>query len=97
MRVQVVGVAIFAGGIYLAVTGDRYAVLTGSSYVAGAALIIICGLITIATSVVGLVGAIGQVRWILLTVSLYHTLASSSVWCTSPAHPPLPSCSSLPL
>ena len=62
--------AIFAAGIYLAVTGDRYAVLTGSSYVAGAAIIIVCGLITIATSVVGLVGAVGQFRWILLIVSL---------------------------
>ena len=67
---QVAGVAIFAAGIYLAVTGDRYAVLTGSSYVAGAAIIIVCGLITIATSVVGLVGAVGQFRWILLIVSL---------------------------
>ena len=82
--------AIFAGGIYLAVTGDRYAVLTGSSYVAGAALIIICGLVTIATSVVGLVGAIGQFRWILLIVSPHHTLTSICVVCQPrPPSPPL--------
>ena len=66
---QVVGLAIFAAGIYLAVTGERYAVLTGSSIVAGAAILIVCGIITIAISVVGLVAAIGQFRWILLIVS----------------------------
>ena len=66
---QVVGLAIFAAGIYLAVTGERYAVLTGSSIVAGAAILIVCGIITIGISVVGLVAAIGQFRWILLIVS----------------------------
>ncbi len=64
-----VGLAIFAAGIYLAVIGERYAVLTGSSIVAGAAILIVCGIVTIAISVVGLVAAIGQFRWILLIVS----------------------------
>ena len=67
---QLVGVAIFAGGIYLAVTSDLYSVVAGSSYAAGAAIIIVCGIGTIAVSIVGLIGAIGQFRLLLLIVSL---------------------------
>ena len=60
--------AIFAAGIYLAVTGESYEILTGSSYTAGAAIIIVCGILTVAIAVVGVIGCLGQFRIILLIV-----------------------------
>jgi hypothetical protein len=65
----VIGVAIFAAGIYLAVTGESYEILTGSSYTAGAAIIIVCGILTVAIAVVGVIGCLGQFRIILLIFS----------------------------
>lgn len=69
--VQVVSLAIFAGGAWLLHVGEQnsYDVITGSSIVSGAALLVFAGGVTLIVSAVGMVGAFGMWRLVLLAVS----------------------------
>jgi len=56
-----------AVGIYLAVVGNSLSFLTGgNSYTGGAALLIICGVITVVITGLGILGGIGLWRPILV-------------------------------
>jgi len=60
-----------AVGIYLAVVGNSLSFLTGgNSYTGGAALLIICGVITVVITGLGILGGIGLWRPILVIVRL---------------------------
>jgi len=67
---QLIGLAILGVGIYLAVVGNNFAFLTGGNqFTSGAALLIICGVVTIVVTGLGILGGIGLWRPILVIVS----------------------------
>ena len=69
--IQIFGLAVLGIGIWLVIEGNNYGeTLTGDGYVAGGALLIVCGIITLFVSIVGMVGACFLLRIVLLIVSL---------------------------
>lgn len=100
--VQILSLAIFAGGGWLLYVGEEngYDVITGSSIVSGAALLVLAGGITLIVSAVGMVGAFGMWRPVLFIVSTTRTVgvfigveyfASIALLCISDtAQPELP-------
>ena len=67
---QLIGLAILGVGIYLQVVGNNFAFLTGNSFVTGAALLIICGVVTVVVTGLGVLGGIGLWRPLLVIVSI---------------------------
>jgi len=68
---QLIGLAILGVGIYLVVVGNNFAFLTGGgNFTSGAALLIICGVITVVITGLGILGGIGLWRPILVIVRL---------------------------
>lgn len=67
---QLIGLAILGVGIYLQVVGNNFAFLTNNTLVTGAALLIICGVVTVVITGLGVVGGIGLWRPILVIVSI---------------------------
>ena len=67
---QILGVVAFTLGIYLIVEGNEFGeVLTTNAYVSGAAIFIVCGVISMIITVVGVLGAIFLWRPLLILVS----------------------------
>lgn len=71
LHIQILSLAIFAGGAWLLYVGEEndYDVITGSSIVSGAALLVLAGGVALVVSAVGMVGAFGMWRPILIIVS----------------------------
>ena len=69
---QVLSLAIFASGAWLLYVGEEnsYDVITGNSIVSGAALLVFAGGVTLVVSAVGMVGAFGMWRPVLVIVSI---------------------------
>ena len=81
---KAIGLTISAVGIWLVVEGNSLSVITGNSYVSGAAVIIAAGVVTALICVLGIVAAIGKFRPLLAIVSFYiyciYISASIYVW-----------------
>ena len=66
---QIIGLALIAGGAYLIASGSNLSFLTGNGIASGAAIIIICGGVTLIITAIGLLGAFGLWRPLLVIVS----------------------------
>jgi len=66
---QLIGLALIAGGAYLIASGSNLSFLTGNGIASGAAIIIICGVVTLVITGIGLLGAFGLWRPLLVIVS----------------------------
>ena len=71
-HIQLIGLALIGGGIYLIVAGSSLDFFTGNRVLSGAAIIIICGVVTAVVSGIGLLGACGLWRVLLGIVSETH-------------------------
>lgn len=68
LQLQLFGVIVLAIGIWAIVQNQDYAFLTGSSVVSGGALLIVCGVITLTISAIGMVGVLFKLRPLLIIV-----------------------------
>ena len=66
---QILGVIVFAIGIWAIVEDQNYSFVTGNNIVSGAAILIAAGIITFIICVVGILGALLKLRPLLLVVS----------------------------
>ena len=71
---QLIGMVLLGGGIYLVVVGDRYSYLTGTIYTSGAVIIMLCGLGTVVVSILGICGSCCKKWIVLLIVSFWKLL-----------------------
>ena len=86
---QILGLAIFCVGVWLVYLQEEadYDVITGSTIVSGAALLVLAGGVTLVVSAVGIVGAYGMWRPVLVIVSepkewmLLFTVYSQGLQC----------------
>jgi len=62
----IIGLALIAGGAYLIASGSNLSFLTGNGIASGAAIIIICGGVTLIITAIGLLGAFGLWRPLLV-------------------------------
>lgn len=67
---NIIGLALLGVGIYMLIVGQSYAYVTGSQYTIGAAIVMICGLITCIISVVAIIGGLTKNSCLLLIYSL---------------------------
>ena len=64
------GAVVASGGVWLIVTGHSLTVLTGSTVMGGAAILVLCGVVVSFVSFLGVVG-VACLSWqLLMTVSL---------------------------
>ena len=66
---QILGVIVFAIGIWAIVEDQNYSFVTVNNIVSGAAILIAAGIITFIICVVGILGALLKLRPLLLVVS----------------------------
>ena len=64
---QVLGVIVFSVGIYLIAMKNNLAVVTGNSIFSGAVLLVVCGLVVVIISLIGVLGA-AALSWLLLMI-----------------------------
>ena len=67
--IQILGVVVFAIGIWAIVEDQNYSFVTGNNIVSGAAILIAAGIITFIICVIGILGAIFKLRPLLVVVS----------------------------
>lgn len=75
---QLIGLGVFATGIYLLASQNNLDFLTGSEYASGGVLILIAGFITVAISLIGVFAAAGM--WSVLFIIVSHMVVT---WCSN--------------
>ena len=73
---QLAGLALIALGAYLIASGHSFAFFTGSEFFSGAAILIVCGIVVLIVTLVGLIGAFFNHRLFLYIVSMYMCMNS---------------------
>jgi len=65
---QILGIVVFAIGIWAIVEDQNYSFVTGNAIASGAAILIVSGIITMIICFFGIIGAIFKLRPILVLV-----------------------------
>ena len=77
---QTLGAIAFAIGVWGVVVGSDYDVITGNETVSAAALLLVSGIVTLSVAALGIVGACGMWRPLLVIVSAIVSVYSVWVW-----------------